>query len=188
MQALHLALIHYPVVNKRGETICAAVTNLDLHDIARVARTYNAQRFYVVTPLADQKELVTRITRHWTEGAGAAYNPQRRRAMALIQVADSLAAVVDEIASRWQVKPYVVATSARANAKMTCYDALKQKLQAGHPCLIMLGTAWGLDTSVIAQTDGMLPPIRPQAEFNHLSVRAAAAIIMDRLFGDQDLG
>jgi hypothetical protein len=188
MQALHLALIHYPVVNKRGETICAAVTNLDLHDIARVARTYNTRRLYIVTPLADQKELVARITRHWTEGAGAEYNPQRRRAMSLVRVADSLAAVVADINSRWQAKPYVVATSARATDEMSSYDAVRQKLRAGHPCLVMLGTAWGLAAAAVAQADGMLPPIRPQADYNHLSVRAAAAIMMDRLFGDKDFG
>ena len=136
MQALHLALIHYPVVNKRGETICAAVTNLDLHDIARVARTYNARRFYIVTPLADQQELVGRIIRHWTEGAGADYNPQRRRAMSLVRVVDSLSAVVADISSRRQAKPYVVATSARATAEMTSYDVVRHKLRlVGTICL-----------------------------------------------------
>ncbi|MCP4687771.1 MAG: RNA methyltransferase, partial [Desulfobacterales bacterium] len=32
---LHLALLHYPVVNKNGEPVASAVTNLDLHDISR---------------------------------------------------------------------------------------------------------------------------------------------------------
>ena len=57
MPNLYLALTHYPVVNKRGEIIASALTNLDLHDIARVARTYGVKGYYVITPLEDQREL-----------------------------------------------------------------------------------------------------------------------------------
>ena len=48
---LSLALIHHPVVNRRGEPITAAVTNLDLPDIARAALTFGVRSFFVVTPL-----------------------------------------------------------------------------------------------------------------------------------------
>ena len=58
MPNLYLSLLHYPVVNKQGETITSAVTNLDLHDIARVSATYGVKAFYAVTPLEDQKALV----------------------------------------------------------------------------------------------------------------------------------
>ena len=75
MPDLYVALTHYPVVNKRGETIASAVTNLDLHDISRTAKTYGLKSFYVVSPLKDQKTLVQRIISHWTTGAGAVYNP-----------------------------------------------------------------------------------------------------------------
>ncbi len=52
------------MVNKKGEIIASAVTNLDLHDIARAARTFGVGRFFVVTPLADQKRLVEKIVAH----------------------------------------------------------------------------------------------------------------------------
>ncbi|MCK4728283.1 MAG: RNA methyltransferase, partial [Desulfobacterales bacterium] len=66
-----MALIHHPVYNKNGEVIASAVSNLDLHDISRAAKTYGVRAFYIVTPLADQRELVERIVSHWTEGVGA---------------------------------------------------------------------------------------------------------------------
>jgi hypothetical protein len=77
MAKLYVALIHYPVVDKNGDIIASAVTNLDLHDISRAAKTYGLKSFYVVTPLEDQRELVERIISHWTNGIGAAYNPKR---------------------------------------------------------------------------------------------------------------
>ncbi len=78
---IYLALVHYPVKNKNGQTITSAVTNLDLHDIARAAKTYGVGAFYVVTPLEDQKELVEKIVSHWTEGFGRIYNPKRFEAV-----------------------------------------------------------------------------------------------------------
>ncbi|MFW6237145.1 MAG: RNA methyltransferase, partial [Desulfosudaceae bacterium] len=94
---LYLALLHYPVVNKSGQVIASAVTNLDLHDIARAARTYGVAGFYVVTPLEDQQRLVERIVNHWTVGDGARYNPKRAEAMALIRLAATLEAARQEI-------------------------------------------------------------------------------------------
>ena len=67
---LYAALIHHPVLNRKGEVVASAVTNLDLHDIARAGRTYGVRRFYVVTPLEDQRQIARRIIAHWTEGAG----------------------------------------------------------------------------------------------------------------------
>ena len=103
-----MALTHYPVVNKKGDTITAAVTNLDLHDISRAAKTYGVRSFYVVTPLDDQKKLVERIVSHWTAGAGSRYNPIRRKALELISVKDSLSEVVGEIGSNGESCPKTV--------------------------------------------------------------------------------
>ena len=86
---LYLALVHYPVVNKEGQTIASAVTNLDLHDISRVGKTYGVKSFYVITPLVDQKALVQKIISHWTNGSGAVYNPARRSALKLIKIKDN---------------------------------------------------------------------------------------------------
>ena len=56
-----IALVHYPVYDKNRQVVATAVTNLDLHDIARAARTYGLFRYYVVTPVSEQRELAERI-------------------------------------------------------------------------------------------------------------------------------
>ena len=84
------------MTDKNGETIASAVTNLDLHDMARSARTYGVNAFYVVTPLDDQKALAAKLVDHWVNGAGARYNPKRQEAMQLIRVRDNLEQVLAE--------------------------------------------------------------------------------------------
>src|SRR5512139_2866326 len=63
--ALAVALLHHPVYDKNRRVVATAVTNLDLHDIARTAKTFGLVRYYVVTPLEEQQELARRIARHW---------------------------------------------------------------------------------------------------------------------------
>jgi len=41
LDKIYTALIHYPVLGRDGRIITTAVTNLDIHDIARSSRTYN---------------------------------------------------------------------------------------------------------------------------------------------------
>jgi len=52
--------------------------------------------------------------------------------------------------------------------------------------MLMFGTGWGLANEVHDLANGQLQPIEARVgTFNHLSVRAAAAIIADRLFGER---
>ncbi|MRR35929.1 RNA methyltransferase, partial [bacterium] len=67
---LYIALLHHPVLDRGGRVITSAVTNADIHDIARSAKTYGVKRFFIVTPIADQADLVRAIIGHWTHGAG----------------------------------------------------------------------------------------------------------------------
>ncbi|MCK4534238.1 MAG: RNA methyltransferase, partial [Syntrophobacterales bacterium] len=62
---LYIALLHYPVYNKRGDIVTTAVTNMDIHDISRSARTYGVKRFYIITPIEQQQVFVERILHHW---------------------------------------------------------------------------------------------------------------------------
>ena len=183
MPNIHVALLHYPVVNKNGGIIASAVTNLDLHDLSRVAKTYGVKAFYVVTPLADQKELVQKIVAHWTTGAGGAYNPQRRSALELIEVKDSLADVVDLIHRSEGIYPATVATCARRFSSSIGYEQFRRLLGNGKPYLLIFGTAWGLAEDFISAADYILEPVDGHTDYNHLSVRSAAAIILDRLLG-----
>jgi hypothetical protein len=51
------------------------------------------------------------------------------------------------------------------------------------PTLLLLGTGWGLTEEILAQSDHVLEPIMGRTDYNHLSVRSAAAIVFDRLLG-----
>jgi hypothetical protein len=183
---IYLALVHFPVVNREGEIIASAVTNLDLHDLARIACTYGAQRFYVVTPLADQQTLVRRIVDHWTEGFGAAHNPDRRRAMRGIRLCQTLADAAEAIRERDGQRPLVVATCARPGTRRMTVGRLKTLIADGRPCLLVFGTASGLAEAPLEDADEILAPIRGVGDYNHLPVRAAAAVVLDRLVGERE--
>lgn len=182
---LYVALLHYPVINKHGDVIASAVTNLDLHDISRVAKTYGVKRFYVVTPLVDQQRITRRIISHWVTGGGAEYNPDRREALETIRLESSLNDVKDHILGREQQVPVTVVTGAggdvNGGGNPITFQALKERLSAKQPYLLIFGTAWGLAESLIKSANYRLEPITGVTDYNHLSVRSAAAIILDRL-------
>ncbi|MCC6217667.1 MAG: RNA methyltransferase [Polyangiaceae bacterium] len=187
MRALAVVLLHHPVVDREGAVVTTAITNLDLHDIARSAHAFGAQRLYVAHPVAAQRELATRIRDHWVDGSGGRRIPDRRPAMAALCVVESLDAAVT--AHGGAARPELWTTSAaggRAEARRLSHEAARAELEReGPPVLLALGTGWGLAPAVLERADAHLEPIRsPRADgWNHLSVRAAAAILLDRLAG-----
>ena len=181
---IHLALVHFPVYNKVGEIVVSSVTTLDVHDISRVCRTYGAGSFYVVTPLKTQKELVERMVGHWMKGFGAEYNPTRKDALQQTKVIKSLDEVINELTEQSGEKPRVVVTSAKEVPNSIGYKSLREKLsEDGGPVLLVFGTGWGLEKNLIKNADYVLEPIQGNSGFNHLPVRGAIAIILDRLLG-----
>ena len=181
---LYLALVHYPVINKEGDIIASAVTNLDLHDIARTAKTYGVKKYYVVTPLEDQLDLVNKIVTHWTHGSGAKYNGIRKQALDLISIKKSLADVVTEIGDSDAGIPKTIMTCAKYADNRTGFKQIRAQIYTGKPHLLVFGTAWGLAASIMAEADYILEPISGNTGYNHLSVRSAASIIIDRLLHD----
>jgi hypothetical protein len=182
---LHLALVHYPVLDKNGATIAAAVTNLDLHDIARAARTYGVRGYHIVTPVADQHELVNELRAHWVAGHGARYNPKRRQALELVQLHHKLADAIASIEDEEGARPRVVATSARFGEGCLRFGQLRGQLEQGRVTLLVLGTGWGLAPECVTAADDRLEPIDGPTDYNHLSVRSAAAIMLDRLLAPE---
>jgi len=181
---LYIGLIHDPVYDKNRKKIVSAITNLDLHDLSRVSKTYGARRFFIVTPLEDQINLAERIVKHWTTGAGASYNRDRKTAMELIELAPSIDEAVERIKKREGDTPLLMATDAGDRGEKTIdYTAASEILHSGQPVFLLFGTAWGLEQEVFKRVDYILAPIKGIEEYNHLSVRAAAAIITDRLMG-----
>ena len=181
---LYLALIHAPVYNKNMKVVATSITNLDLHDIARCAATFGVKRYYVVHPAPAQQALAKRIMAFWQAGYGAEYNPDRREAFAGVRLVADLTDVEAEIEQLEGVKPMRVATDARRYPNTVTYADLRERLAAETgPVLLMFGTGWGLTQEVMATADLILEPIYGPGEYNHLSVRSAAAIILDRLRG-----
>ncbi len=174
------------MVNREGEAITASVTNLDLHDISRAARTFGARSFHVATPLEDQRALVEKLLGHWKNGAGARRNPKRGEALSLIRLSESLDEVVAHIRREPGHAPVTVATTARGSHATITFGALREKMQNGRPHLLLLGTAWGLAEEVLLGSDFILTPIRGPSKYNHLSVRSAASVMLDRLLSPSE--
>ena len=178
---IHLALIHYPVYNKVGEVVTSSVTTLDIHDISRVARTYSVGSFCVVTPLKTQRLLVERLIEHWMTGYGAEYNPTRKEALLMTRVMNNLAETVRYLTERYGKKPVTVATGARKFSQSVGFQYLHGEMKKGEPILLLFGTGWGLEKSIFEEADYVLDPVEGVGKYNHLPVRAAIAIILDRL-------
>lgn len=180
---LHIALIHHPVLNKKNEVIGSAITNLDIHDIARTARTYGVAKYFIATPYEDQHELVSELLEHWLSGHGATYNPARKEALSIVRLATSLDEIVTALEQEYKRKPLFITTSAKLQSNSFSYSEVTERIKEEEPVLLVFGTAHGLAPSVLEKADGSLPPIKGGTEYNHLSVRSAASIIIDRLLG-----
>ena len=183
---VYVALLHYPVSDRRGDTVTSSITNLDIHDIARTCRTYGAAGFYVVNPVETLQKLAARIIDHWERGYGGSYNSTRREALSLVRLRGTLDEAVADVARECGATPRLVATSARSrpgNTRITFGKMREMLLMDDVPCMILLGTGWGLANAVFARSDLVLEPIAGQDDYNHLSVRAASAIMLDRILG-----
>ena len=179
-----IALVHHPVLDRRGDVVTSAVTNLDIHDLARLATTYGLCRYYIVTPAAEQQRLTARIVKHWQEGFGASYNPDRRRALDCLQVVGSF----DEALADWRALNREDGIAILTGARHDCgigYPAVKQ-LAKQKPILLVFGTGHGLAAEMYKPERPCLASVRAGG-YNHLSVRTAAAVILDRLLGEQGL-
>ena len=182
MADLYLALLHHPVYDKNGAIVTTAVTNMDVHDIGRLARTFAVRGFYVCTPVPTLRRLVTRILRHWETGPGSVYNATRKEALATVRLAEDLDGAIADVERETGSLPRVVATSARGGPDRLSFGRLRERLaKPGRPELLVLGTGWGLAREVLARVDDLLEPIGGCGDYNHLSVRSAAAIMLDRL-------
>lgn len=182
---VNIALVHHPVLGPDKDRISSSITNIDVHDIARSARTFGVNSFYVTHPVKIMRRLTQKVLRHWEEGFGAALNPSRKAALELVRIVDTVEAAILDIENRTGILPRVVVTSAQdGQATALSFSSLRQILaQEQQPVLILFGTGWGLADEIMARADYRLEPVRGIDDYNHLSVRAAVAIILDRLYG-----
>ncbi len=185
LSKVYVALIHYPVLGRDGRIITTAVTNLDIHDIARTSRTYNVKRYYVVTHLPAQQDIVRKVIGYWTEGFGKTYNPNRSDALSIVELKSYLEDVIAAIEQEEGARPIIIFTSAKVRSDTITYEEGRRIiLETERPVLLLFGTGWGMPKELEEMCDYSLEPVRGKGDFNHLSVRAAVAIILDRLIGE----
>ena len=192
MSAIHkkaLVLLHHPVTNRVGELITTSVTNLDIHDLARSARTYEIDHYYLVTPIIEQKELVGRILSHWGKGRSLEWHPDRAEALSRVQCVPSFQEVKSDLETHYPGLPVeVVMPDARPMIHQRPYSEVRARWQ-GEPSgikIVVLGTGWGIAEPFYQEVHTFLDPIYGplgKEGYNHLSVRAAGAVILDRLWG-----
>lgn len=181
-----VALVHYPIVDSQKQTVATNVTHFDVHDIARACRVYGVKDYFIIHPAQDQLAYVERILDHWRVGFGAKFNAKRRTALTMVKTAANL----DDALMAWGEKdPLVVATHAKQvdGAQYFTFPELKTELHdRQRPVFLILGTGFGLTEEFMKNNcNGILEGIRgaPPEDYRHLSVRAAAAIMLDRLMG-----
>ncbi|MFQ5432997.1 MAG: RNA methyltransferase, partial [Nitrospinota bacterium] len=177
-----IALVHDPVVGKSGETMVSSITTLDIHDMARVGKTYGAQAVYIVTPVLDQKLMVERIKGHWLDDEALRAGVRRVAALSLINVVPSVAGAVADAKKRAKIVK-LLATSAVDDQGDISPGGFAALAGEADEWIIMFGTAYGLAPELLEKAAYRLAPVLGKGEFNHLPVRAASAIILDRLFG-----
>jgi len=180
----YIGLVHGPIKSKDGSEITTSVTNLDIHDISRTARTFGFKKYFLITPIKNQQMMVKKILGFWESDSGLIYNPDRKNALSEAQVTDSIDDVIKMITEIEGKKPCVVVTGANFEKDDGDEKKLIQKISVdGTPMLLLFGTGWGLTAPVVEQADFRLGPIWGIADdgYNHLSVRSAVAIYCDRL-------
>lgn len=187
---VYVALLHHSMRDKNGAVVTTAVTNLDIHDIARSSRTFGVKKYFLVNPLEEQQDVVKRIMGHWQGSGGRDYNPDRSEAFERVEIVSWFKDAVGAIEKAEGEKPEVLMTSARQVAGLkwkTWREAREEISRGGKPKLLVFGTGWGMTEEFLREADAVLDPILPQQEsgYNHLSVRSAVAIALDRLLGQR---
>lgn len=112
MAPVYIGLIHYPIYNKHMKVVTTALTNYDLHDIARTARTYDVKKYFIVHPVQAQRDMALRIMNHWKTGAGSQYNANRKEAFKETELVPDLQSAIHMIEEECGKKPAIVTTDA----------------------------------------------------------------------------
>ncbi|MBN1471611.1 MAG: RNA methyltransferase [Syntrophaceae bacterium] len=181
---LYIALLHHPVYNKERKVVTTSIANMDIHDLARVAKTYAVSGFYIVNPIEEQRNLAQEIIHHWLKGYGAVYNEFRKDAFELIHVNAKLKDVINDVNRKTGCRPKTIVTGANFTGEILKFAELKKILRNNKaPYLLIFGTGSGLADEIVNESDFKLEPIRGHAGYNHLAVRSAVAIIMDKIMG-----
>ncbi len=101
----------------------------------------------------------------------------------MISVVPTLEKSMEEIKDRQGELPALMVTDAgKNNRERTTYEMAQEIVASPRVIMLLFGTAWGMAQELMRKADYVLAPIVGVSQYNHLSVRAAAAITLDRLF------
>ncbi len=173
MANLYIGLVHYPIMNKHKEVITTAITNYDIHDIARASITYDVSKYFVIHNIPAQRELVSTIMEHWKSGFGSTYNPDRKDAFTGVELVNSIAVAVRTIEDIEGIKPIVATTDARTYDNTISYARMREHLEnEGRPVLVLFGTGYGMTKETMESFDYILEPIYGHGEGREITVAA----------------
>ena len=178
---LNVILLHADMEDKQKAHVTTSLTLIDVHDIARSSTTYGVNTFFVAHPSPALRKLGRTLKSHWEEGHGSTYNPNRKDAMERVSLVESLDEAIHHIDLRTGSLPTLLATSAKPGEGRVTFKEMRTQLTDGKPYLLMLGTGHGMSEELLARADMFLEPIDGPTQYNHLSVRSACAIMLDRL-------
>lgn len=184
MNNIYIGLVHYPVYNKNQKVVCTSVTNLDIHDIARTSKTYNIKKYFIINPQASQRKIFMRLQDFWKSDVAKNYNVSRFNAFEIIEFVSSISETKQKIKDEISSSPTTFTTSAKNSYQSINYSRATDLIVDSKSSLILFGTAHGLAHETIAQNDYNISPITGAGDYNHLSVRSAVAITLDRIIGD----
>lgn len=182
---LAIGLVHYPILDKEKNIVSTNVTNFDIHDIARAARMYGAEKYYIIHPMQEQLMFVERVLDHWRTGQGSKFNPSRKVALSRVATAPSFADAFKD----WGVPDAMtIATHAKPieGVDTVSFRQLRESMFIEKkPCFLLFGTGYGMTDEFMKACTAILEPIRgaPPDDFRHLSVRSAVSICLDRIMG-----
>ncbi|HOE90682.1 MAG TPA: RNA methyltransferase [Candidatus Cloacimonadota bacterium] len=186
MTNIYLGLVHYPVTNREGLTVVTSITNLDIHDIARSCITFGVKNYFVIQPNKRQKEIFDRLINFWKTDIAKFYNKDRVEALSLIQFENTIDDTIQNIKYQDGCDPLIITTTAAIMDKQISFADFQRVIQnEKKPVLILFGTGNGLSPEVHQKADYILQPIEGKNNYNHLSVRSAAAIVLDRITSDK---
>lgn len=181
---VYVGLVHHPVYNKFRKVVTTSITNLDIHDISRTCLTFDVKIFFIINPIQTQKQMLNRVLKFWKSEIANEYNPDRVNALSIIKYAESIESSIQKIKKQEEVDPIIITTTAVKQKNQLKFEEYF-KLKINKPILLLFGTGNGLTDKVHNLADYILEPIYGVQNYNHLSVRSAAAIVLDRLYSEK---
>jgi tRNA (guanine37-N1)-methyltransferase len=182
----YIAIMHTDVKLKVEGVGNTSIASLDIHDAARASITYGIKNLFIVSPLQDQQEILRTFLKFWGSEIGKKYNESRQQAVSCVRPVFSFQEMIETINKQENMKAPIIITTSAQNikyGKQIDFYSQGEVWQHDRPVLFLFGTGQGLSEKILEKSDYSLLPISGLTEYNHLSVRSAISIVLDRWLG-----